>query len=87
MRSESYSDGYVFDGAAQGVNYDKRTDIGIYEPGMEKYNQERISTSLRITHNIPRIGFVVTLTTPSCMERCKLVQNGERFYSYRIHLQ
>ena len=30
---------------------------------MEKYNQERISTSLRITHNIPRIGFVVTLTT------------------------
>ncbi len=63
MRSESYSDGYIFDGAAQGVNYDKRTDIGIYEPGMEKYNQERISTSLRITHNIPRIGFVVTLTT------------------------
>ena len=63
MRSESYTDNYVFYETGTTSAYDKRNDVGIYQKGLEKYNQERISTSLRITHNIPRIGFVVTLTT------------------------
>lgn len=63
MKSESYTDGYTFYETGTTSSYDKRNDIGIYQRGLEKYNQERISTSLRITHNIPRIGFVVTLTT------------------------
>lgn len=38
-------------------------NIGVYEPGRVTDWRERLVTTLRITHNIPRIGFVVTLTS------------------------
>ncbi len=40
----------------------KRTDIGIYAPGSLTGYAERMVTALRVTHNLPSIGFVVTLT-------------------------
>ena len=37
--------------------------VGVYDPEMRKYHYEKFLTTLRATHNIPSIGFVVTLTT------------------------
>ncbi len=34
--------------------------IGVYENGMMKYERESVATTLRLIHNIPSIGFVVT---------------------------
>ena len=39
-----------------------RTDIAIYDPKDQDDYQKQFVTTLRATHNIPRIGFVVTLT-------------------------
>lgn len=36
--------------------------MGVFEPGNKTEHAEATTTNLRITHNIPRIGFVVTLT-------------------------
>lgn len=38
-------------------------NIGVYEPNRVTSWRERLVTTLRATHNIPRIGFVATLTT------------------------
>lgn len=38
-------------------------NIGVYAAGNTKEERERFNTTLRITHNIPSIGFVITLTT------------------------
>ncbi|HEY9543456.1 TonB-dependent receptor [Prevotella sp.] len=40
----------------------KRTDIAIYDPKDQDDFYKQFVTTLRATHNIPRIGFVVTLT-------------------------
>ena len=37
--------------------------VGVYDPEMRQYHYEKFLTTLRATHNIPSIGFVVTLTT------------------------
>ena len=37
--------------------------VAVYDPWVRKYHNERFITTLRATHNIPSIGFVVTLTT------------------------
>ena len=37
--------------------------VAVYDPFVRKYNYEKFLTTLRATHNIPSIGFVVTLTT------------------------
>ena len=61
MRSKSYTTGMTF--------YDNnseapagRHDIGIYEGHSSDYYAQQFTTALRATHNIPQIGFVVTLT-------------------------
>ncbi len=61
MRSKSYTTGIIF--------YDNnseapagRHDIGIYEGHASDYYAQQFTTALRATHNIPQIGFVVTLT-------------------------
>ncbi|MCI1779793.1 MAG: TonB-dependent receptor [Bacteroidales bacterium] len=38
------------------------SNVAVYDPKISKYNYERFLSTLRITHNIPSIGFVVTLT-------------------------
>ena len=61
MRSQSYTTGLSF--------YDNnseapagRHDIGIYEGHGIDYYSQQFTTALRATHNIPQIGFVVTVT-------------------------
>lgn len=59
-RNESYSSNYVYYDGRSGTSGSSRTHIGLYES--EKNNGQRFSTTLRATHNIPEIGFVITLT-------------------------
>lgn len=60
MRSTDWSDGHSFSDK-KNLNELER-NIGIYEKGKEKYERERFTTTLRATHNIPSIGFVLTTT-------------------------
>ena len=61
LRSCSWSNGYTFyDNSASG--YTARKNVAIYEPGFTKSYKERFVTTLRATHNLPKIGFVVTMT-------------------------
>ncbi len=61
MQNENYSDSYTYyDNSGEGGA--SRTHVALYEPSMSKHISERFSTALRATHNIPEIGFVVTLT-------------------------
>lgn len=53
----------------KGYSYGTRTQagtsvkhIGIYEKGVTTSKNESLNTTLRITHNIPKIGFAITLT-------------------------
>lgn len=62
-QSESYTKGYTFFDDFNQLDPAKRTHVGLYEPGMQKRNDQQFVTALRSTHNIPQIGFVVTLTT------------------------
>lgn len=61
MKAKSGSDiEYYYDNSS--AEYTTRKDIAIYTPKMQVYNNDQFVTTLRATHNIPRIGFVVTLT-------------------------
>lgn len=63
MQSESWSDGYSFyNKTASTRPYGKRVNVAVYEPGNTKSHKERFAMTLRATHNLPKIGFVVTLT-------------------------
>ena len=62
MKSQTYNNGYTYYSASV-TDPAQAPNIGIYEKGMKKRNEERISTSLRVTHNIPRLRMAVTLTT------------------------
>ena len=62
---ESYSNNsYSFsENIRPGQNGSLDRNIGVYEPNRIVSYRERLVTTLRITHNIPKIGFVVTLTS------------------------
>lgn len=62
MKSQTYNNGYTYYSASV-TDPAQAPHIGIYEKEMKKRNEERISTSLRVTHNIPRLRMAVTLTT------------------------
>ena len=60
MRGEFKNKGYAFGDRVPAGTAVKH--IGIYEPELETEFNESLNTTLRITHNIPRIGFAITLT-------------------------
>lgn len=61
MKTSTKDDNYSFSTAKNGNNLER--NIGVYAPGVRTDNFERFITTLRVTHNIPQIGFVLTLTT------------------------
>lgn len=61
MRTESTTDNYTYSTNTNGNKLER--NIGVYEKKLYKYNNEVINTTFRITHNIPKIGFVLTLTS------------------------
>jgi len=59
--TKSYNNDYdIYD--PNGNSTVNRTHVALYEKGLYKHNYERMSTAVRVTHNIPELGFVVTLT-------------------------
>ena len=62
MHTESASSGESFSLNLKEGSY-VGSNVSIYDPGVRKYHYEKFLTTLRTTHNIPSIGFVVTLTT------------------------
>lgn len=62
MRSKSSNAALVFYDPFKYQNADKKRDIAIYAGNSQYTYNENFTTAFRITHNIPRIGFVVTLT-------------------------
>ena len=62
MRTMNTTDGYTFDQNSRGGSV-LNSHYAVYGPQMAKSFSERAITTLRTTHNIPSIGFVVTLTS------------------------
>jgi len=61
MRGEYTNGGYSYS-TIKPSGYSEVKDIGIYAPKTSTDYTESFNTTLRITHNIPRIGFAITLT-------------------------
>ena len=60
---KSWKNYYTFDNRPGGSTVeDMYPHMGVFEPGNTVSHSTRTTTNLRATHNIPRIGFVVTLT-------------------------
>lgn len=60
IRSTNWDETYTYS-TQKNLNQLER-NIGVYAAGNTKEERERLSTTLRATHNIPSIGFVITLT-------------------------
>ncbi len=60
LKTESKSDNYSYSTNKNLNNLE--ANIGVYEKGLTTSCREKINTTFRITHNIPKIGFVLTLT-------------------------
>lgn len=63
IQQKTYSSDYFFYDGQSGSGGASRTHIGLYQPEMTVDNDKSTVTTLKTTHNIPSIGFVVTLTT------------------------
>lgn len=61
MRSTIWNGGYSYETIRNGNELER--NIGVYEKGVEKMEFASFNTIIRATHNIPQIGFVVTLAT------------------------
>jgi hypothetical protein len=55
------SNGYTFDQNTRGNQIE--SNVAIYEEGLTTSRTDNLITTLRLTHNIPEIGFVITLAT------------------------
>lgn len=63
MRSASRNMGYSFSTSTNTHPGEVESNIGIYKKERSTSYVDNFNTTIRITHNIPRIGFVVTLTS------------------------
>ncbi len=59
-RSSSWNNGHSFSSKKNLNSLEK--NIGVYEKAVSKEEDERLTTTFRATHNIPSIGFVLTLS-------------------------
>lgn len=62
MRAKSSSSAYEFYDPTMNSSAQYRKDIAIYDANTSVRHDERMVSAVRLTHNLPRIGFVVTLT-------------------------
>ena len=82
IRSTNWDDAFSYS-TQKNLNSLER-NIGVYEAGNTKEERERFTTTLRATHNIPSIGFVVTLTTQVnwVYNQWNTIGNDSTFVSY-----
>jgi hypothetical protein len=85
MRQTYKNQGYSFSTLTNGGNIER--NIGVYARGRVRNENELLLTTLRITHNIPAIGFVITLTPQLHLVHKQWVRYGsdmfEKYISYR----
>ncbi|MDY3783847.1 MAG: TonB-dependent receptor plug domain-containing protein [Candidatus Cryptobacteroides sp.] len=62
MKTMSASNDYSYDYRLKSGSY-VNANVSVYDPFKSKVNYEKFLSTLRITHNIPSVGFVVTLAT------------------------
>lgn len=68
MRSDHYSDTYDFyDNSPEAPAM--RTHVAVYDKRKIDYHDQQFVTTLRATHNIPHIGFVVTLSAQAIWQQ------------------
>lgn len=68
MRSKSWNSGYAFyDNSGSAAS--SRKPVAIYAAGSTRSYRQQFVTSLRATHNLPQIGFVVTLTAQAIWQQ------------------
>lgn len=60
MRTSTTNKGYSFSTMSNGGEVER--NIGVYAPQRRTACVERVNTTLKITHNIPKIGMAITLT-------------------------
>lgn len=60
MHTKTVDMNYSYSTNSNGNNLER--NIGVYEKGVERSFKEKFNTMFRVTHNIPRIGFVITLS-------------------------
>lgn len=63
IRQKAYSADYFYYDGQSGAGANSRTHIGLYEPEMTQVHDRSLVSTLKMVHNIPKIGLVVTLTT------------------------
>lgn len=61
MKTKRWVDGYTFYDNSAGEP-SERKPVAVYERKGDETHMKEVSTSLRVIHNIPSIGFVVSLT-------------------------
>jgi len=81
-RGSSTSKGYSFSTISDTRNVE--ANIGIYNPEVSTSHYENFLTTFRATHNIPKIGFVITLTSQVewWSKSWKTFNNDEMFVAY-----
>jgi len=62
IRQKSYSTDYFYYDEQSGAGAASRTHIGLYEPEMTARYDRSAVTTVKATHNIPKIGLAITLT-------------------------
>ncbi|NJI71997.1 TonB-dependent receptor [Sphingobacterium kitahiroshimense] len=63
IRNESYSNDYHYFDDNSTTGGAGRTHIALYDPNISRSYEQSMTSTLTTTHNIPKIGFVVTLRT------------------------
>jgi hypothetical protein len=62
IRQKAYTADYFYYDGQSGAGANSRTHIGLYEPEMTQAYDRSLVSTLKMVHNIPKIGLAVTLT-------------------------
>lgn len=63
QKTSSFSSDYsYYQDAGAATQIENHPDLGLYAPGNTKSLNERLLTTARIVHNIPELGFVISLS-------------------------
>lgn len=85
MQVKKVDNNYSYSTNSNGNNLERH--IGVYEKGVVRQFSEVFNTTFRITHNIPKIGFVITLTAQANWKTKRWSEYGndtmfEKYISY-----
>ncbi len=75
IRNSNTSNNYIYYDGQSSNSGASRTHIGLYNN--EESNAQRFSTAMRATHNIPEIGFAITLTWQAIWDESQWYDVGD----------